>query len=222
MKDLKMKDESIRLSRRAVLQYFVGTGVLLVLGDRLVLGEGAQNMAHPQGYGTDPDLTKLYKPGDVWPLTLSGAQKKVTIALADVIFPADDLGPSASSLRVPDYIDEWVSAPYPVQQKVRPIILEGLDGLDAESVQRFKKPFAQLNPTQQIAMCDDFCDVAKTQAAFLKLAKFFEAFRILAAGAYYSTPAGWKAVGYVGNVPSATFDGPPPEVLKQLGVKQTV
>ena len=27
-----------------------------------------------QGYGTDPDLTKIYHPGDVWPLTLYAAR----------------------------------------------------------------------------------------------------------------------------------------------------
>ena len=208
MKHSDTNNEPSRLSRRAVLQYFVATGVLLMVGDRVVLaGNKAQSLAAAtQGYGADPDLTKHYKPGDVWPLTLSAAQEKATVALADVMFPADHLGPSASSLRVPDYIDEWVSAPYPAQQKVRPIILDGLDGLDAESTKRFKRPFAQLEPAQQSAICDDLCDLDKARPEFQKLAEFFEAFRILAAGAYYATPAGWKAVGYVGNTPLATFD----------------
>jgi hypothetical protein len=42
------------------------------------------------------------------------------------------------------------------------------------------------------------------------------------AGAYYATPAGWKAIGYVGNTPLTSFDGPPAEVLEKLGVTQTV
>ena len=41
-------------------------------------------------------------------------------------------------------------------------------------------------------------------------------------GAYYGTPAGWKAIGYVGNTPLASFDGPPQEVLDRVGVQQTV
>ena len=28
-----------------------------------------------KGYGTDPDLVKLYKPGDLWPLTLTETQR---------------------------------------------------------------------------------------------------------------------------------------------------
>ena len=45
---------------------------------------------------------------------------------------------------------------------------------------------------------------------------------LLRLGAYYATPQGWEAIGYVGNIPLTSFDGPPPEVLKQLGVEQTV
>ncbi|RYD65311.1 MAG: gluconate 2-dehydrogenase subunit 3 family protein [Verrucomicrobiaceae bacterium] len=175
-----------------------------------------------KGYGSDPDLTKLYKPGDVWPLTLSEKERKAAIALADVIFPADDLGPAASTLRVADYIDEWVSAPYPAQQKDRPVILEGLGGLDAQAQKRFTKDFADLNIEQQSAICDDICWPADAKPEFRKAAQFFVLFRSLAAGAYYGTPEGWKALGYVGNVALATFDGPPPEVLERLGLEQTV
>jgi hypothetical protein len=89
-----------------------------------------------------------------------------TVALVDVMFPEGHLGPSASSLRVPDYIDEWVSAPYPAQQKVRPVILDGLDALDAESVKRFKRPFAKLKPAQQSAICDDFAILPKPGLSF--------------------------------------------------------
>ena len=40
--------------------------------------------------------------------------------------------------------------------------------------------------------------------------------------AAYATPAGWEAIGYVGNVALPKFDGPPAEVLAKLGVTQTV
>jgi len=54
----------------------------------------------------------------------------------------------------------------------------------------------------------------------MKAAHFFSRFR--AAPAYYATPQGWKAIGYVGNVQLPPFDGRPPEVLAKLGVTQTV
>ena len=39
-----------------------------------------------------------------------------------------------------------------------------------------------------------------------------------AVGGYYTTPEGMKAIGYVGNLPSGTFDGPSMEALKHVGL----
>jgi hypothetical protein len=72
-----------------------------------------------KGYGSDPDLSKFYQPGDFWPLTFNPAHRETAAALADLILPADHLGPAASKVRVPEYLDESVSAPYPPQPKSR-------------------------------------------------------------------------------------------------------
>ncbi len=178
--------------------------------------------ATPHGYGVDPNLVKGYQPGDFWPLTFSEAQRKSTAALVDTIIPSDDLGPAASAVGVVEMIDEWISAPYPQQQGDRPIILEGLAWIEAESDRRFKKPFAELSGEQRRAICDDICLVSAARPPLAIAAKFFAHFRDLCASAYYATPEGWKAIGYVGNVPLDHFDGPPPEVLEKLGVTQTV
>ena len=69
------------------------------------------------GYGTDPDLVTPHKRGEFWPLTLSVAQRQLAAVLSDLIIPADEHSPSASSVGVVDFIDEWVSAPYPTQQR---------------------------------------------------------------------------------------------------------
>lgn len=213
-------DELGRLSRRQVLQFFAGAGAMFAAGEGIL--SGAEVALAAEGYGTDPELNKVYSPGDVWPLTLTEKQKEAATALADVMLPADDLGPAASELRVVDYVDEWVSAPYPSQKNIRPGILKGLDWLDAESGKRFGKVFAGLEAGQQTAICDDICDDGKVKAEFKEAARFFKNFRSLAMGAYYSTPEGWKAIGYVGNTALLTFDGPPPEVLDKLGLEQTV
>ncbi len=218
-----MQTNDYRLSRREVLKFFAAVTATLAAHDLTAMGQDAQSpLPLAKGYGSDPDLTKIYKPGDVWPLTFSPAQHRASAALADVIFPADNLGPAASALRVTDYIDEWVSAPYPAQQHDRPVIIDGLAWIDAESQKRFSKDFADLAAAQQTAICDDICWPADAKPEFRKAADFFVRFRSLAAGAYYGTPEGWKALGYVGNVALATFDGPPPEVLQRLGLEQTV
>ena len=119
-------------------------------------------------------------------------------------------------------IDEWISAPYDQQKLDRPLVLEGLAWIESESQKRFKKEFAALSTDQQHAICDDICYTATAKREFRKAATLFTRFRTIAAGAYYGTPAGWKAIGYVGNIPLGRFDGPPPEVLQKLGVEQTV
>lgn len=178
--------------------------------------------AKPQGYGVDPNLLSAHKPGDFWPLTFTDAQKKTATALADTIIPEDDLGPAASSVGVVGMIDEWISAPYPIQQKDREPVLSGLAWIETESRSRFKKGFADLDEMQKRAICDDICYIRNAKPQFREPAVFFSRFRSICASAYYATPEGWKAIGYVGNIPLGKFDGPPPEVLAKLDVTQTV
>src|SRR6185436_5486929 len=86
-----------------------------------------------RGYGQDPNLMEAYKPGDLWPLTFGREQYGTVAALCDVILPSDEKSPGASQLKVPDFIDEWISAPYPAQQADRKLILEGITWMDMES-----------------------------------------------------------------------------------------
>ena len=171
-----------------------------------------------KGYGRDPDLLKIYKPGSFWQLTFTPQQRKTAAALADVIIPKDQYGPAASEVGVVDMLDEWVSAPYPAQQADRPEILDGLTWIEEEAQKRFAKPFTELDDDQHHAICDDICNSHKAKPQFRKAAGFFNRFRARIAGAYYCTPVGWDAIGYVGNVALPKFEGPPKEVLEKLGL----
>jgi hypothetical protein len=170
------------------------------------------------GYGADPDLMKEWKPGEPWPLTLGVAARLTTAALCDLIIPDDDLSPSASSVGVVDFIDEWISAPYPQQRADREIVLTGLAWLDTEAQARFGGKFTALDDSQRAAIADDICFAPKAASQFAAAAKFFAKFRDLTAGGFYTSPIGMKDIGYVGNVPLEKFDGPPPEALKKAGL----
>lgn len=172
------------------------------------------------GYGTDPKLLQPYKPGELWPLTLTPEQRRTAQALCDLIIPADASSPSASEVGVVEFLDEWVSAPYKRQHQDRPVLLEGLAWLDREAAARYGagESFIALSHSQQTAICDDICSVTRAQPRFLEAAKFFARYRDLTAGGFYTTPQGRKDLGYVGNVALARFDGPPPEVLKKVGL----
>jgi hypothetical protein len=206
-----------RMDRRAAIKWMLTAAASLAVLNR----EGrAAGTATPsgQGYGTDPDLLKEYKPGDVWPLTLTDAQRRTAAALCDVIIPEDSKSPSASAVHVQDFIDEWISAPYPEQQRDRTTVLEGLAWIEAEAQRRFQASFADLVRKQQTMICDDICHAPKAKAEFKQAAQFFRKYRDLTAGGFYTTPEGMKDIGYIGNTPLATFEGPPPEVLQKLGL----
>lgn len=204
-----------RMDRREAIKWIASATAVAVFQPRI---SGAAATPAGKGYGTDPDLLKVYKPGDLWPLTFTDAQRKTAAALCDTIIPQDGRGPAASTVFTHDFIDEWISAPYPGHDADRTLIVDGLKWLNDESQKRFKANYEDLVIRQKSAICDDICYVAEAKPEFRKGAQFFKRFRDLTAGGYYTTPEGMKDIGYVGNVPLQTFDGPPPEVLKQLGL----
>ena len=208
-------NQTNRLSRREAIKWVLAASAVVPLLGWRALGAAAGSA---KGYGLDPDLMESYDPGDLWPLTLTEAQRRTAAALCDIIIPADDKSPAASQLQVVEFIDEWISAPYQPQQQQRETVVNGLIWLESESQKRFKNPFAQLSEAQQKAICDDICFAPKAAPEFRNASAFFSVFRDLTAGGFYTTPAGWKDIGYVGNVALAHFDGPPPEVLKYVGL----
>jgi hypothetical protein len=187
---------------------------------RLHAGDAAARDVAPNqaGYGTDPDLVKEWKPGGPWPLTLGDAARLTTAALCDLIIPADGSSPAASAVGVVDFIDEWISAPYPAQRADREIVLPGLLWIEAEASERFGKSFPALGDAQKSAIADDICSAARAKPEFATAAKFFAKFRDLTAGGFYTTPVGMNDIGYRGNVALDRFDGPPLEALKKAGL----
>jgi hypothetical protein len=171
-----------------------------------------------QGYGPDPDLIKAYEKGAFWPLTMNAAQRQLAASLSDLIIPADEHSPSASAVGVVEFIDEWISAPYPKQREDRETVLSGFAWLDGQARHRFEQPFAKLKEAQQRTICDRICDLSRAPTDLRVPAQFFATYRNLTAGGFYTTLAGRKDVQYIGNVALAHFDGPPVELLKKLGL----
>ncbi|MFZ5721830.1 MAG: gluconate 2-dehydrogenase subunit 3 family protein [Pseudomonadota bacterium] len=151
------------------------------------------------GYGTDP---RLVNPDPApWPRLLTEAELQAAAILADYILPATAAAPAASALGVPEFIDEWISAPYPDQLADRPLIRDGLKALGARP------------------------DAAALAALRASGSDFFKRFRALTIGAYYTTEAGFKDIGYIGNIARESDPGPSAEVkaavereLKKLGL----
>ena len=84
----------------------------------------------PAGTPSDPDLLH---PKIWWEKVLTAGELTTLTALADAIIPADERSPSASQVGVPDYINEWASAPYDSHREALGQIRDGLVWLDAEA-----------------------------------------------------------------------------------------
>jgi len=203
-----------RVDRRTAIKWVLAASAALQLPSTTFAASASMVRG---GYGKDPDLLKIYEPDSLWPLTFNKSQRATAAVLCDVIIPKDATSPAASTVGVVDFLDEWISSPYEASQRDRPIIIEGLAWLDAESQRRFKKDFVATTDAQRATLCDQL-SAADAPADLAKPVAFFTRYRALTAGGFYTTPLGMKDLNYVGNVALTKFDGPPPEVLKKLGL----
>jgi hypothetical protein len=214
-----------RMDRRLAIKWMLAAGAGAALARPFSLSAADDPAPAPAGgggYGTDPDMMKDYKPGDYWPLTLTDKQRRDVAALCDIIVPAEGPVPSASAVGVVDFVDEWVSAPYPSCVADRAVILGGLAWVSAETQRRFGCAFAEAAPGQQGDLCAEMAPAAADGSPLQQASKFFRRLRDLTTAGFFSTPVGMKDLGYVGNIPLAKFDGPPADLVAKLGLTDEV
>ena len=228
---------SLRVDRRTTIKWLAATMAAAYtgcssddryLGDEIPARNGASRLgiaADHDGiaYGGDPDRMNPVVP---WARTMTEAQLRTTAAFCDIILPEDERSPAASTVGVPDFIDEWVSAPYLQQQQDRASILPGLEWLEQQVRERFGSSFASATEQQKTEVVDAIAGSSAARAELADKAEFFRRFRYLAVGAFYTTETGIEDIGYIGNVPlSGEYPGPSEEamthlagVLKRLGL----
>lgn len=214
-------------SRRATLQWMMSAAMLPLARwspPAMAAGSGAappfdivadwpDTLPEPppaKGYGRDPDLTKPMVP---WPLTLSKAQRATVDLLGDLILPADERSPGAGALGVGAFVDEWISAPYPIQRADRAQVLGGLIWLDAQSRAMHGAAFDAITPAQRAELLDAL--TAATPAAKMAApVAFMDTLRYLFVLGFYSLPEGKADMGFIGDQPTpGDYPGPTPEAL---------
>jgi hypothetical protein len=168
----------------------------------------------PRGTPSDPVL-QVAKAD--WKMQLSLRELTTLSALCDMIIPADEKSPAASTVGAPGYINEWASRPGGENSLVR--VRGGLAWLDREAQTRFGKRFHLATAAQRTAICDDICYLPKAKPEFQFAAQFFDTIRDQTATAFYTTPQGWKDLGYIGNVAMPKFEGPNAAIRKQIGLE---
>lgn len=178
-------------------------------------GLSADQPQAPARPATDPDLVN---PAVPWPGVLTAGELRTATVLCDLVLPADGRSPSASAVGIPAFIDEWVSAPYPDQQRDRGVIRGGLAWINTEAVKRHGKAFHEIDGAAREAIIGDIHHAPAAAPRFRQAAAFFDLFRRLCIGGYYTTKAGRDDLGHIGNVALDHFPGATPEQLRHLGL----
>ena len=191
-----------------------GTAGGTATGARAGSGAGSGNPL-AAGTPTDPDLLN---PVITWDLVLTDDEMEIVGALCDVIIPADDRSPSATRVGAHEFINEWVSAPYDGPRNDLVMVRGGLQWLNRESRSRFDADFIDLTLDQKHRICDDIKSEADAAPEFRTAARFFDKIRDLTSTGFWTTAEGMADLGYTGNVPLTSWDGPPREVLERLGL----
>ena len=177
-----------QIDRRTAIRWAGTVATLVATGGLAACSSGYLKGDQSAGYGKDPPLLEPKR--QPWPKLLTTQQQTTLIALVDTILPATKALKSASEIGVMTFFDEWLSAPYPDFIADQSLIIPLLDRLQN----------------------DDKLPLLSTLTKDLA----FQRLRILSAAAYYTSPYGQDAIGFVGNEPRASFDGPPQIVLEHF------
>jgi hypothetical protein len=141
------------------------------------------------------------------PKGLNADEYKTLQRLSELIMPADDRGPtSGKDAGAPEFIDLLCSQ----SEDMKRIYTGGFLWLDTTMQDRVGKNFVDATEPEQIAMLDRIA-YRKNAAEEPTLGpgiRFFEWIRKMVVDAYFTSPAGYKDIGYKGNVGMPVFKVP--------------
>lgn len=178
-------------SRRELLKAIAAAALIGPLGL-----EAAQ---HVHGIAAAEKSAAGYKPK-----ALTAHEYKALRVLADLIIPADERGPGAAEAGACEFIDLLASQ----NPQLLAIYTGGIAWLDRSSQRLNAKDFVDAAPQQQTALLD-LIAYRKNESPILGPGiQFFDWARRMVVDAYYTSPAGIKAIGYLGNTAVAKFEIP--------------
>lgn len=134
--------------------------------------------------------------------------------LCDLIIPADERSGSATQAGVPEFLDDWLAfrTAQDGNQDLQAQILGGLMWLDRESNRLFQTNFADAAPDQQKQILDRIAYPERAAKEDLPWVAFFNEFRSLTVGGFFSSKMGVADLPYLGNVAVAEWKGCDPKV----------
>lgn len=164
---------------------------------------------------TRETLTELRQRGQQYrPRYFSPDDWQTVRILVDLIIPRDERSGSATDAGVPEFMDFTLGD----RPNMRTWMRSGLAWLDAECEGRFRKPFRACTMQERTAMLDDIAWPRRARPEMQPGVRFFNNFRNFTASGFWSSKMGVEDLQYMGNRPSATWNGCPPPALRKLGV----
>lgn len=193
-----------KLSRRELMARVAAGAAIVAAGDALLVHEALAQEKSAKG---------TYQPKALTAHEYATLQK-----LSDLIIPADEHSPGALAANAADFIDFLCAS----SDEMRDLYTGGLMWLDEAMMHRHDgKTFLEAVPEQQTAMLDRIAYRRNASPELNTGIQFFAFCRRMVADAYYTTPIGYKDVGYMGNSAMAEFTVPKEAVeyaLKRSGL----
>jgi hypothetical protein len=142
--------------------------------------------------------------GEYRPRLFTPHEFKTVEMLADLIIPPDDGKPGGAGAGAAPFIDLLAAN----NATLKEIWLSGLGWLEHESRRRSGKSFADAAPETRTAILDDIAYRRNTTPELAPGIQFFAWARRMVVDAYFTSPAGVKELGYMGNTGMAEFEVP--------------
>jgi len=187
------------VSRRELL-HAIGSSMILTAGGVGVLPPVLAQHVHQAVM----DIKSLDGGPNYKPKFLTTHEYATMRRLSDIIVPADEKSKGALDSGAAEYID-FLSSRSP---EFAEIFTGGLAWLDAAMEKRYQKKFVDASPEQQLAMCDLIAYRKNVSPELNPGIYFFRWARNVVVDAYYTSPVGMAALGYMGNSAMSEFKVP--------------
>ena len=162
-------------------------------------------MAMPAAGGKASDSVKSLNGGPNYaPKHFNPHHFRTMRHLGDLIMPADATSPAASEAGAAEFIDFLCSK----NEELAAIFDGGLAWLDNYMQRQYKADFLTAKPGEQTAVLDLAYSSRPASPAVAAGAQFFMWARNMVVDAYYTSPAGVKDIGYMGNTVVSVFSVP--------------
>ena len=182
-------------SRRDLLRH-IGASITLAAGEQMLSAQDVQHVHQAVAADTH------YIPKALNPHEFATLQR-----LSDLIVPADERSPGALQAKAADFIDFLCGA----TDDMKRIYTGGLAWLDDEMKKRYDgKDFLTATPQRQQEMLDllAFRENREKDPSIGPGIQFFSWVRNMVVDAYYTSPIGYKELGYMGNTAMSHFSVP--------------